>query len=72
MDRKGRWSLSPAYDVTYSYNPGGDWTKNHQMSLNGKRDHFVIEDFIACEKQIGLRRGRARMLTNEIVEVVRE
>ena len=26
MDKAGRWSLAPAFDVTYSYNPTGDWT----------------------------------------------
>ena len=31
------WRLSPAYDVVYSYNPQGKWTKRHQMSINGKR-----------------------------------
>ena len=23
MDQRGRWSLSPAFDVTYTYNPNG-------------------------------------------------
>ena len=32
MDRDGRWSLSPAFDVTYSFNPRGVWTGQHQMS----------------------------------------
>ena len=25
MDRSGKWSLSPAYDVAYAYNPSGTW-----------------------------------------------
>ncbi|HIZ51540.1 MAG TPA: HipA domain-containing protein [Candidatus Pseudomonas excrementavium] len=47
MDRQGNWSLSPAFDVTYSYNPQGMWTGSHQMSMNGKRDGFMLEDFKA-------------------------
>lgn len=39
------WVLSPAYDVTHSYNPEGDWTSSHQMTMNGKEDHFIEEDF---------------------------
>jgi serine/threonine-protein kinase HipA len=39
MNRKGEWRLSPAFDVNYAYNPAGPWTGQHQMSLNGKRDH---------------------------------
>ena len=30
MDREGQWSLAPAFDITYSYNPSGDWTATHQ------------------------------------------
>ncbi|NNF08298.1 MAG: type II toxin-antitoxin system HipA family toxin, partial [Candidatus Eisenbacteria bacterium] len=26
MDKAGEWSLAPAYDMTYSYNPEGAWT----------------------------------------------
>jgi len=44
MNRSGVWSLAPAYDVTYSYNPAGAWTSSHQMSLNAKRDDFTRAD----------------------------
>lgn len=44
MNKRGQWRLSPAFDVTYSYNPDGDWTASHQMSLNGKRNGFDLED----------------------------
>lgn len=67
MDRSGAWSLSPAFDITYSYNPRGDWTSTHQMSLNGKRDNFNMEDFKACAKNASMKRGRAE----EIVQQVR-
>ena len=59
MDRPGRWSLSPAFDVTYSYNPAGRWTGAHQMTLNGKGDDFEVEDFVACARNAALKRGRA-------------
>ena len=36
LDRSGKeWALSPAYDVTYAYNPNGEWTYQHLMSVNG-------------------------------------
>ena len=44
MDRDGQWRLAPAFDVTYSFNPDGQWTSTHQMTVNGKRDHFTAED----------------------------
>lgn len=70
MDRKGVWSLSPAFDVTYSFNPSGDWTSAHQMTLNGKRDDFVMEDFESCGKLAQLKQGQAKAIVAEIQKVV--
>ncbi len=70
MDRSGTWSLSPAYDLTYSYNPAGNWTSAHQMSLNGKRDDFALEDFKACAETASMKRGRAEEILREVVDAV--
>ena len=70
MDKSGNWSLSPAFDMTYSYNPQGDWTSRHQMSLNGKRDDFTIEDFKSCAKNASMKRGRAEEIVRQVQEAV--
>lgn len=70
MDRSGNWSLSPAFDVTYSWNPRGEWTNQHQVSINGKRDNFTMADFIACEKTVMLKRGRAKEIVHEVHEAI--
>jgi serine/threonine-protein kinase HipA len=70
MDRQGNWSLAPAYDVAYSYQPDGDWTANHQMSLNGKRDGFTMDDFTACGKNTNLKRRQAKQIVEEIRFIV--
>ena len=70
MNKTGQWSLSPAYDMTYSYNPDGEWTGLHQMSLNGKRDNFDAEDFSACAKTVSMKRGRAEVILEEVQQVV--
>ena len=70
MDKSGNWSLSPAFDMTYSHNPQGDWTSRHQMSLNGKRDDFTIEDFKACAKNASMKRGRAEEIVRQVREAV--
>ena len=72
MDKHGEWSLSPAFDVTYSYNPTGDWTGTHQMTLNGKRDKFTLEDFNACGKAALIKQGRARVIVDEVIDVVKQ
>ena len=45
MNDAGVWSLSPAYDIAYSYKPDSHWVSCHWMTLNGKRDHFERSDF---------------------------
>ena len=71
MDQSGTWSLSPAFDVTYNYQPTGEWTSSHQMTLNGKRDGFLIEDFRACARTASLKRGRADSIMAEVRAAVK-
>ncbi len=71
MNQQGGWSLAPAFDVTYSYNPSGSWTATHQMTLNGKRDGFTREDFAACAKAALMKRGRAATIIEEVQAAVR-
>ena len=66
MDKQGQWSLAPAFDMTYSYNPSGSWTAAHQMTLNGKRDGFTPQDFEACAKVALMKRGRAKTIIDEV------
>jgi serine/threonine-protein kinase HipA len=68
MDRRGRWRLSPAFDVVWAYNPSGDWTSRHQMSINGKRDDFSKKDLLAVAGQFGIRNAVAIM--EQTAEVV--
>ncbi len=40
----GRWELAPAFDITHAHNPWGEWTNQHQMSINGKFDEITRSD----------------------------
>jgi len=66
MDKAGNWSLSPAFDMSYSYNPTGIWTARHQMTMNGKRDEFTLADFRACARSASMKRGRAGSIVDEV------
>ncbi|MCP4092327.1 MAG: type II toxin-antitoxin system HipA family toxin [Planctomycetes bacterium] len=70
MDKGGQWALSPAFDVTYSYNPDGPWTSSHQMSFNGKRRGFVFEDFEACAKTMSMQRTHVAKIVEQVVATV--
>ena len=72
MNKSGEWRLSPAFDMTYSFNPAGAWTARHQMTMNGKRDDFTMEDFSACAKTASMKRGRAAKIVAEVQATVSE
>ncbi len=61
MNRSGKWSLAPAYDVTYAYNSDGMWTGTHQMTVNGKRDHIFYDDLLASAKSMGVKKSDAEL-----------
>lgn len=46
MDKYGKWNLSPAFDVSYSYNPDSIWVGKHALSINGKRDSISKADLL--------------------------
>ena len=54
MDRRGRWRLSPAYDVTFAYNENNVWLKAHQMTINGKTTDISLTDIRESGKKMGL------------------
>lgn len=55
LDDSGQWKLSPAYDVTFSYNPApGKWTAAQQLSVLGKREGISRDDLIAVGRQCGV------------------
>ena len=70
MDRRGQWSLAPAFDVMYAYNPSGAWTAHHQMSLAGKRDGFTLDDLRAVAATASMKRGRAEKIAREVASAV--
>ncbi|MDZ4829435.1 MAG: HipA domain-containing protein [Phycisphaerae bacterium] len=70
MDKNGKWSLSPAFDVMYAYNPSGAWTASHQMSVAGKREGFTLEDLETVAETAAMKRGRAAAIAREVTKAV--
>ena len=64
MDKSGKWLLAPAYDLCYSYSPSGKWTNKHQLSLNGKRDNFTMQDLLTVAEKQDIRNAK------EIIEQI--
>jgi serine/threonine-protein kinase HipA len=65
MDREGRWRLAPAYDVAYAAH--SPWTRQHQISANGKHLDFTREDLLEIGSRFDVpRRGSA--IIDQVVE----
>lgn len=70
MDKNGKWRLSPAYDISFAFNPHGLWTSSHQLSVNGKRKNIAEQDFETCAKIGNLTIKEVRESINSIKEAV--
>ena len=46
LNGQNDWELAPAYDLIYAYNPNGEWTYQHLMSVNGKFNNIGREDLL--------------------------
>lgn len=58
MDKKGTWRLSPAFDVTYSYDPVSIWVKQHNLSINGKTIDITKDDLLKVGKEMNIKHAK--------------
>lgn len=68
MNRKGEWRLSPAYDMSWAYNPNGGWTATHQMSINNKWDNIIREDMLNVAYEMNVK--GAKKIIDQVVDAV--
>ena len=64
MDEKGQWSLSPAYDLTFPFDPYQSFVIPHKISINGKVKDISRKDLVATAKKVGI------LHYNEIIDNV--
>jgi len=62
------WELAPAYDLIYAYNPKGEWTYQHLMSVNGKFDQVRRDDLLTLADRFQI--GAASRLLAEVRSAV--
>jgi len=53
MDEAGHWRLAPAFDMTYAR--GAGYTRQHQMTLGGKRDGFTSRDLMDLGRKFSIK-----------------
>ena len=71
MDRTGTWHLSPAYDITFSYNSTNKWLRAHQMTINGKTTEITNADLLTAGSHMGLKARRCKDIISEVLSAVK-
>lgn len=64
MEPSGRWTLAPAFDLTYAN--GGGWTSKHQMTVAGEAANPTEQHLLRVADEHGVRDARA------VIEAVRD
>jgi serine/threonine-protein kinase HipA len=64
----GAWELAPAYDVTHAYNPKGEWTYQHLMSVNEKFADIGRADLLTVADRAAI--GTAPRVLREVADAV--
>lgn len=64
MNEKGVWNLSPAYDLTFSYNENFNRTTPHFLSINGKNKNINLKDILLIAEEYSIK--NPKKIINEI------
>ena len=73
MNRKGQWSLAPAYDLTFSMDLEALPFENyHAFSVNSKVSDITEEDMIEVAVSFDLKKADARRVIGEVRSSVRK
>jgi serine/threonine-protein kinase HipA len=67
LDEQGLWKLSPAFDLTYSFGPGGE----HSTSVAGHGKHITRQHLLQVAKAGGVNVTQAQHCIDHWVSVVR-
>jgi len=57
MNQKGEWSLAPAYDLTYPFDPYLPRFQFHKMTINSKSKNIEHSDLMIVAKKVGIKKG---------------
>lgn len=64
------WALAPAYDVTHAFNPRGQWTYQHLMSVEGKFIGITHADLLRVADRFRVPSAKATL--DAVREAVRD
>ena len=69
MDKRGRWSLAPAYDIVYSIDPDTLYVQKGQfMSVNGKNQGITTNDLVTIARHYSI--NRPERIIEQVMDIV--
>jgi serine/threonine-protein kinase HipA len=68
MNFEGEWSLSPAYDLTFSKGPGGE----HSMTVDGEGMSPNKANMYSLGEKAGLKKREVSLMLDEVGEIISE
>ncbi len=66
MDRQGNWDIAPAYDLCHA--EGSNFTRCHQLRINGKLSDFTIADLKRLAQYARLPRNREKIVLEQTID----
>ena len=66
MNRQGEWDITPAYDLCHA--EGSDFTRFHQLSINGKTSGFNRADLKRLAEYAGLPQGKETRILDKTTD----
>lgn len=58
MNQTGEWSLSPAFDLCYSYDSSNEWVNGHNMRVNNKRVNINYHDLLVIGEKYNVKKRK--------------
>ena len=68
MDKAGRWSLSPVYDIAYNSGMNG----YHQMDVTGEAQYPTRSHLLKLAKQADIKQNKAQAIIEQVTSVAKD
>lgn len=68
MDKQGEWSLAPAYDMQFTYDPDGLLESMHKLTIDGMQQEIKLQHLVNASKQAEVK--NAMEIIDEVADAV--
>ena len=70
MGKDGKWRLSPAYDISYAYDPANVWAQHNQITVARTEEEVTRKDLIRFAEWMDI--GHAEDIVDNVASVASE